>query len=699
MSENPFAQLFSMKSSGTIATLARLAPGNHEDKLEIELTISDPANASYDCISYDRSKEWETANITVDGKQMPIPLPLEHALRSFRHTDNPSILWADLLTGSSIQERSKQALVMKEVVQNARTVNCFLTEGTQRSPEVYSVLQTLANWWRQAAYEANFPAKTSMATHQNMEDMRGLLFSRNLDDIRLEDAQLWEEAHQVLASSYFMSTQAITDTILGKEVVLRSGNSTMSWDDFYRAMRAILFILPVAEKEIPASLVESFQVVASLDVSVQRHKRGETLELMPMIQTARDGSTSADPREFVFSMLPVVTPSARTKIPQPLPVVDYNKTTEQVFLEAAKYIIHERQDLLLWWRECPPRSRKLRKLPSFVPDWSAPKPESHVIHSPENGLRKWWDSVPSPKRLYVDDDSQLHVQAHVLDTIASVTEVFTVDNYRRLINHAWKSGIRVPGESKEATFDKFWRAVVLDTDADFGENLRTNVKPGHDMWISFQSLLAEEMMLEILGCTMEELNNDPALQAKAKADDMADLAQIAGRSAPFEQLVLRNSIGRRLFWCRSGLVGMTAIEAPVPNPSDASAEESDQPPVPDFDASMNNPLGRMMMEGFMAHLTAQGHQAAPILAQALQGQLPGQVAPGARSGDFVVALVGGFQPYILRSELDDYALRAESKYSFVGECHLQGAMDGECMKNTGWFGGWKKVPLVDILIV
>jgi hypothetical protein len=65
-----------------------------------------------------------------------------------------------------------------------------------------------------------------------------------------------------------------------------------------------------------------------------------------------------------------------------------------------------------------------------------------------------------------------------------------------------------------------------------------------------------------------------------------------------------------------------------------------------------------------------------------------------------VALVGGFQPYVLRPEAEAGDLQADAKYAFVGECHLQGAMEGECLVDpVDLYGGWKRVPLVDVLIV
>lgn len=704
---NPFARLFSAKPSGTIATLARLAPGKTTDGIEISLATHDPkTSAPYDCISYDRSKKFDDVDITVDGKPMPIPLPLKQALQSLRNPMDSILLWADLLTGNSAEERSKQAQVMKEVVQNARRVTCFLGPGSKRSGEVFSVLQTLANWYRQACLHANFPEKLSMATRRHMEDMQTSLRSRNMTEIRLHDTSLWQEINGVLTSSYFKSAQAITDIILGKEVIVQSGSGSLRWEDLDMALKAVIFVLPSKGVMVPPSIAEYFQIISSIEISVRRAKKSETLELLPMVQSARDCSTSADPRDLVFAMLPIVTPSDRVKglgnKPEALPVADYTKSSEQVFTEAAKHIIQERQDFLIWWKQVPPCQRKLRDLPSFAPDWSAPLPESTFVPSVENKLRQWSDFVKSPKRIFVDEDSALHVQAHAIDRIQNVSPIFTEKNYRRLVLQMWKSGMRVPGETNQKTLDKFWRALVMDTDAEYGERLRDNKKPSGAMAESFQSLICEEMIMETLGCTVEEFMSSPALQARARADQSCvELSPATGKSEAFCNLLLHNSLGRRLFWTSTGKVGMTAIEGSATGAD--GDDNSTGPRVPNFDESLNNAMGRSMMDAFHAYLAQRDPAAARVAAQALQGNLPGQRAPGVRSGDIVVALVGGFQPYILRPVLSEQTtgeLKADAKYAFVGGCHLQGAMDAECFVDPNdLYGGWKEVPLVDVLIV
>jgi hypothetical protein len=286
--------------------------------------------------------------------------------------------------------------------------------------------------------------------------------------------------------------------------------------------------------------------------------------------------------------------------------------------------------------------------------------------------------------MFVDSDNALHVQAHALDQIGYVSPVFTQESFRTVCLDVWKSSTPVPGETRMQTIEKFWRAVVLDTDRGFGERMRDHVKPSSDMWLSWQSVISEELILETLGCTMQELATTPSLQARARADEAcADLGRSTGRSAAIENLIIRNSLGRRMFQCRSGRMGMTAIEG-GPSQSDDSDPEVDAGlRMPNFDDALSSEMGRFMMDAFQAYLAERNPAAARLTSQALQGQLPGQVVPGVRSGDIVAVLVGGFQPYILRPVHKvgdgDGELRGDSKYAFFGDCHLQGAMDGECL--------------------
>ena len=425
-----------------------------------------------------------------------------------------------------------------------------------------------------------------------------------------------------------------------------------------------------------------------------------------MIQTSRDCSFN-DPREIVFSMLPITRPSKRTKTnnaPKPeKPRSDYAKSVQEVCTEAARYVILERQDLLLWWSEQPPCKRIINGLPSWVPDWSVPNPKTGYFVSPNSGLRRWSDSVPSPKSLRVDDIG-LCVQAHALDRIESVSAIFTAANCRRLALTVWQSLPSAPGESNQTKADRFWRTLVMDHAG--LESRDKPAKPPAQLFQSWQSMIAEERILSLLNCSMEDLvAPDLDLQARARSNpDIAVLGPLTGQSQPFEELLRKNALGRRFFTTVSGRTGMTAIEQ-----RGGSEAEQQTAPVPNFDDVLGDGLAHLMLSAFQAHLQQQNPEMAEIAAKGIRGELPGQAPPGVRANDLVVACVFGFQPYVFRPENanavdQDVAgnLRANSTYVYVGSCYVHGVMDGECFKTRDWLGRERfrtDVELVDITIV
>jgi hypothetical protein len=711
--ENPFARLFTKQASPNAVELAVLQPDAEDATIRIELTNADPDDTTYECISYDRSKGYGTTDILVDGQSMLIPKPLAEALKTLRKTHRPETVWADLLVGKTAEERSKQAAIAKRILEKASSTVVWLGQSNQHTKAAFDIIQEMANRCQQATLHSGLPENLSRSTPKQLMDFRDHLLTKGTEELQPSNADVWSAVDSVLSASYFWSVQSIPDIVLAKNAVLTSGDSTVSWSDFILASRAAPFIIcQQLQRQLPPKQAECFELTLSLEVSARRRRDGETLELLPMIQSSSDCAAS-DSREIVFAMLPISTPSGRTKLPggreEKLPTADYTKDVKQVFAEAAKYIIHERQDLLLWWTERPPRGRKISGMPSWVPDWTSPNPKTAVKVMPtsDNGMRAWWDHLAPPaKRITVDEQNALHVQAHALDRVVSVSPIFTQENCRRLCLTEWQALPSVSGESLDAKVQKMFRTLLFNQ-AGVGASLRDNAAPHREMWVSLQSVLAEERILELLGCTQEELMTRPELIQRAKSDpQMNMLGPQTGKSQAFEQLLRANALGRRFFRTASGNTGMTAIEELPPGEKD----EREGQPMPKFDAALSEPLGRMMLQQFQTFLAQRDPNAAQALSMGLNGTIPGQRAPGVRSGDLVVALVGGFQPYVLRpadqynpapAENASQTLEAVSKYVYVGDCYLHGVMDGEPFKVKGWFGSsWNtNVKLVDVSIV
>ncbi len=248
------------------------------------------------------------------------------------------------------------------------------------------------------------------------------------DDMRPFDLAHWREIYDVFGAPYWSSARRIAEIVLARSaVVARGRGGRLRWDAFVAASRALVFFHARLFQGIPLPprAMRGFEIANEIEIADRRRRLGEPVELLPMIVTARhcsagsgggrgggdggddDGGGKAenrdgeeenggrrrggrrgrggrDPRENVFAVLPIVTPSARIHShgagPQPLPEVDYSKTTAQVFTEAARYCVLERQDLLLWYNERPPCARRPRRgLPSWVPDYAAMTPKDALL--------------------------------------------------------------------------------------------------------------------------------------------------------------------------------------------------------------------------------------------------------------------------------------------------------------------------------
>ena len=265
------------------------------------------------------------------------------------------------------------------------------------------------------------------------------------------------------------------------------------------------------------------------------------------------------------------------------------------------------------------------------------------------------------KRIFVDEDSKLHVQAYALDRVVYVSKRFSKSNYRRLCLEVFKT---VPGLSKDellpSQVERFARAVAQDPGF-VVEKMGTIDEYYNTMNASANSLLAEEHLLQYLQCTQEQLEDpDDVFCGRARADPRCvRTMKWVGESKQFDDLLVKSALGRRFFRTESGRLGMTAVEQPF-------------------------------------------------------GDLGGSEEGGMRVGDVVVALVGGFEPYVLRRVLAPGQEMVENKqdnspllhhgaeYQLIGSCHLQGVMNGECFQEDSRPDPqvWRKdLELADILIV
>ncbi|KAI0014702.1 hypothetical protein F4780DRAFT_187687 [Xylariomycetidae sp. FL0641] len=742
--ENPFARLVGQKQPAR-ATLAVLEPSPDRDApVKLQLTNADLEETSYECISYDSFTDTGRATIWVGGDEREISQSLESALRTFRRKERSRTVWADLLVGNTAEERNRQAAAMKHILENANTTLCWLGPDNESTASAFGVIHDMANRWSRACLLADVPPDlgTGRMTSQQLGAVVAKVADCPFSDLDSFNFPLWKVIYSIFRAPYFQSLQCVPAIVLARKAIVVCGRSNIQWPSYIAASKA----LPVFQEKffsvpLVPDVAKGIMGAQETEIAVRRRLEGHPNELFSLVYMARacGSNASKDPREYVFAMIPAATPSHRIREHgrggQPLPTVDYSKTARDVFTEAARYTFLERQDLLLWFNERVPCARRLGDLPSWAPDFSATPPRMIARPNTRSGMEAWWRTLPCAKPIRITDDNAMHVQAYPLDRVAHVSPIFDSGNLAALCYDEFAKLPDPTTETYEQRDERFWRTLVRNTGGQQGF-AGGRAAPPAELLDSFRSLMAQERICRILDCTPGQLMSSPELQARMRENtECLALKPYTGRAEAYEQQLRDATLGRRFFRTEGGRFGLTAIEDVVAADNSLLEEEKageEASAAPNPGRLLQDPVLRMMMQGsFQSFLQERDPRMAQLLEQSMRGHLPPPAPPppqqqqqdsgpkgGVAKGDVVVALVGGFFPYMLRpcmgaddgeegtssSRPSDAALAtSDSAYRFVGDCYLHGAMEGEDFRFQGPDGklAWAAdmTQIVDITLV
>jgi len=339
--------------------LVELQPGDPEDELRVEIQHARLSEApEYETLSYEWAGNHKEATVRCGrGEEIPVTLNLRAALKRLRDMERPRRVWIDAIciNQDDLKERGVQVSIMKQIYQKAQGVLIWIREEKPNTVEAFKMIPKLAESW-----DAQGPQDDPTST-------KPLVEVEDEHAAELENPIIMDAIVDAFTRSYFTRAWIIQEILVSKKATVICGSHKTDWVRFHQAANYLIQReFRLSNGPVPRTLF----LIALIHRNEKRYKAGQ-LNLRTLLRHFRY-TQATDIRHKVDSMLGISFPVGRSGTElsvQPLRA-DYTKAVEDVYREAAAYIMTDEQDLRLLADEYSPCSRHLTKMPTWVPDWS-----------------------------------------------------------------------------------------------------------------------------------------------------------------------------------------------------------------------------------------------------------------------------------------------------------------------------------------
>ncbi|KAI0439375.1 hypothetical protein F4803DRAFT_47977 [Xylaria telfairii] len=303
------------------------------------------------------------------------------------------------------------------------------------------------------------------------------------------------------------------------------------------------------------------QLAAAIPSAMFMFERWNRLDLRRLLHLVRLVQSVQYPLalsgELLYAMTYISTYWGTHRIPFPGP--GPAKHLHQAFIETARHIVVDRQDLSIWDYERPPCAKLVEDLPTWVPDFSPAAAQKGIRLPMRTAFHIWGDYfMGKHKNIRVSEDNHLIIQARPLDVISWSSCIFNDWNASSLCLHLFQYLQDIRGEGWLSIADRFYRTLVLDRiDHDYIECL--TLQPSYQLYDSFISMIMETALQILIGLPTHTAPNWKTLDPAKRSPLYQQLWDFGLKSRPFREL-LRNAYGRRFFVTERGRFGMTTVE-------------------------------------------------------------------------------------------------------------------------------------------
>ena len=418
----------------------------------------------YEAISYVWGDTTDTEEIEIDDKTFQTSCTVANVLRRMSKIlglppGGERMLWIDFIciNQEDVEEKNKQVPLMREIYTKSHATRVYLGDGFEANK---------ANWLLIKLQALALTLTTEELAKRCMLE---------------KDSPSWLSLTKMLSHKWFNRVWVIQEVAVAPRVFVLYGGGLLYWDLMSWALKTfsrwdMVTLLSRSDattrRDLPSGL-NSGMLISDIRISIMNKQPPTLGEALTMFTQFR----STDPRDKIFALLGLVSDNINLRS-----WVDYNKKTELVYRDTAKYLLtQDTEPLHILHFAGVGHPWSLSDLPSWVPDWSNPPKSSSLDHSPRyphrydaSGGRKH-----DPQLLFGATDNELHLQGITVDEVGIIVKYQNIflngttdedlDNFPRDIVAWWKEIDALVAENCEETYltgqprqEAFWRILLGD---------------------------------------------------------------------------------------------------------------------------------------------------------------------------------------------------------------------------------------------
>ncbi|KAH8658107.1 heterokaryon incompatibility protein-domain-containing protein [Xylariales sp. PMI_506] len=366
--------------------LIHLQPGKDSDPVSCRLvTVDIDAAPTYEAISYVWGETYSKVDIVLNGATVTVTANLGAALARMRLETADRVLWADAvcINQNDLAERSAQVQMMRTIYERAHCVLIWLERKNPDDEDALRFIDRIAS-----------ENSTDELTRET--DLQAIANSVPLSSLPPDSDASWRLLFNFFELDYFCRTWIIQEVQANAKTVAVCGDVEVN----YLAIElAALWAFRTSDKIRDKMITDR----GISNVTYIRRLAAPNLSLMNRLEQAR-GFFASDARDKVFAFLR----------PEDSLVADYTRSIKDVYLQAARQILREDGFDGLSHVAAGSMWREAADFPTWVPTFS----QSYIV--PLCKIRGFTAGGSSDLQQYIIDYDKLKTKAIFVDRIVTV---------------------------------------------------------------------------------------------------------------------------------------------------------------------------------------------------------------------------------------------------------------------------------------